>query len=219
MDCRAYPPPGTVMRLERVDLPASDHTSPDDGTKLAMAERRRANIARHCWRLVYPNGTSARIGLFVGVDEAKRFARGCGWIVLDEPADCRRTNAMADNPTALIDPDSTLVRIRWFTTGDGFDNLGRAYGELSQLFSALDKWLSDGGLAPAGWQVWPGQVEPTVWDEHPSAILARIRHNIDQARPDHPNVESYYYTIAEDIAGLDNWLSRGGIAPDEWAQR
>jgi hypothetical protein len=75
------PPRGAVLQLEPVDLPASDHTSPDDGTRLAMAQRRRDNVARRCWRLVYPDGASARVGLFVGIEAAQEYAREHGWSI------------------------------------------------------------------------------------------------------------------------------------------
>ncbi|HEY7201889.1 MAG TPA: hypothetical protein VIC57_16835 [Candidatus Dormibacteraeota bacterium] len=79
-----WPRPGAVLMLELVELPASEHTSPDDGTRKAMAERRRDNIARRCWRLVYPDGSSARVGLFVGVAEALEYARENHWTVIHE---------------------------------------------------------------------------------------------------------------------------------------
>jgi hypothetical protein len=81
------PPRGAVLRLESVDLPASDHTSPDDGTRLAMTQRRRDNIARRCWRLVYADGTSARVGLFVGIEAAEEYVRDHGWTIRPDQLD------------------------------------------------------------------------------------------------------------------------------------
>jgi hypothetical protein len=82
-----------VLQLERVELPAIDGTSPDDGTRLAMARRRRDNVARRCWRLVYPDGTPALVGLFVGAAEAEEYARERGWTVLPAPVDGDRATA------------------------------------------------------------------------------------------------------------------------------
>jgi hypothetical protein len=80
-------PRGTVLRLERVDLPAvRDHVGVNDGTRLAMERRRRDNVARQCWRLVYPDGTPVNAGLFVGVGFAEEYANEHGWIVLHETA-------------------------------------------------------------------------------------------------------------------------------------
>lgn len=87
------PPHGAVLQLEAVNLLCSNHTSPDDGTLLAMAQRRRANIARRCWRLVYPDGTSARVGLFVGVEAAEMYANEHGWTVLPAPVDGDRATS------------------------------------------------------------------------------------------------------------------------------
>ena len=85
-----YPPRGAVLRLERVNLPAIEGTSPDDGTRLAMERRRRDNVARRCWRLVYPDGTPALVGLFVGAVEAEEYADEHGWTVLPAPVDGAR---------------------------------------------------------------------------------------------------------------------------------
>jgi len=102
-----------VLRLQAVELPASDHTSPYDGTRLAMDRRRRDNIARRCWRLVYvSDGTSARVGLFVGVEAAETYAHEHGWTVLpviDEPGSARVEDRSAGPRPGRDDVDAAAM--------------------------------------------------------------------------------------------------------------
>lgn len=53
-----------------------------------------------------------------------------------------------------MDPNKTLARLReWMNAVENDPAQNQSEAEASQLFLALDRWLTRGGVAPEGWRV------------------------------------------------------------------
>lgn len=87
------PPRGSVLSLEPVSLPDVPEKLLGVGSGPERARWQRENVARRCVRLVYPDGRSAGVGLFVSADLARDFAREHGWTVLPAPVDGDRVTS------------------------------------------------------------------------------------------------------------------------------